>query len=197
MKTIFSIVLFIIFLLGVYFNEYLIWIDDFSYSIVSLFISDTMTTIMKFITFFADPIWCILFSVLVIIFWKKIRKAFLINLILVFMLNYILKLIFSRTRPIDINIITETGYSFPSGHAMISLAIYGFLAYLLWKSDYKYKKIGVSLLVLLIVLIGISRIYLGVHYTSDVIAGFIVSLGYLLLFIDFIYPKIKDKRSLD
>lgn len=193
MKTIFSIVLFIIFLLGVYFNEYLIWIDDFSYSIVSLFISDTMTTIMKFITFFADPIWCILFSVLVIVFWKKIRKAFLINLILVFMLNYILKLIFSRTRPIDINIITETGYSFPSGHAMISLAIYGFLAYLLWKSDYKYKKIGVSLLVLLIVLIGISRIYLGVHYTSDVIAGFIVSLGYLLLFIDFIYPKIKDK----
>ena len=193
MKTIFSIVLFVIFLLGVYFNEYLIWIDDFSYSIVSLFISDTMTNIMKFITFFADPIWCILFSVLVIIFWKKIRKAFLINLILVFMLNYILKLIFSRTRPIDINIITETGYSFPSGHAMISLAIYGFLAYLLWKSDYKYKKIGVSLLVLLIVLIGISRIYLGVHYTSDVIAGFIVSLGYLLLFIDFIYPKIKDK----
>lgn len=193
MKTIFSIVLFIIFLLGVYFNEYLIWIDDFSYSIVSLFISDTMTTIMKFITFFADPIWCILFSVLVIIFWKKIRKAFLINLILVFMLNYILKLIFSRARPIDINIITETGYSFPSGHAMISLAIYGFLAYLLWKSYYKYKKIGVSLLVLLIVLIGISRIYLGVHYTSDVIAGFIVSLGYLLLFIDFIYPKIKDK----
>lgn len=193
MKTIFSIVLFIIFLLGVYFNEYLIWIDDFSYSIVSLFISDTMTTIMKFITFFADPIWCILFSVLVIIFLKKIRKAFLINLILVFMLNYILKLIFSRTRPIDINIITETGYSFPSGHAMISLAIYGFLAYLLWKSDYKYKKIGVSLLVLLIVLIGISRIYLGVHYTSDVIAGFIVSLGYLLLFIDFIYPKIKEK----
>ena len=193
MKTIFSIVLFIIFLLGVYFNEYLIWIDDFSYSIVSLFISDTMTTIMKFITFFADPIWCILFSVLVIIFWKKIRKAFLINLILVFILNYILKLIFSRTRPIDINIITETGYSFPSGHAMISLAIYGFLAYLLWESDYKYKKIGVSLLVLLIVLIGISRIYLGVHYTSDVIAGFIVSLGYLLLFIDFIYPKIKEK----
>ena len=193
MKTIFSIVLFVIFLLGVYFNEYLIWIDDFSYSIVSFFISDTMTTIMKFITFFADPIWCILFSVLVIILWKKIRKAFLINLILVFMLNYILKLIFSRARPIDINIITETGYSFPSGHAMISLAIYGFLAYLLWKSDYKYKKIGVSLLVLLIVLIGISRIYLGVHYTSDVIAGFIVSLGYLLLFIDFIYPKIKDK----
>ena len=191
MKTIFSIVLFIIFLIGVYFNKYLIWIDDFGYSIISLFISDTMTNIMKFITFFADPIWCILFSCLVIILWKNIRKIFLINLLSVFILNYILKLIFSRERPIDINLIAETGYSFPSGHAMISLAVYGFLAYLLWKSNYKYKKIGSSLLILLIVLIGISRIYLGVHYTSDVIGGFIISLSYLLFFIDIIYPKIK------
>ncbi len=193
MKTIFSIVLFIIFLLGVYFKNYLIWIDDFGYSIISLFISDTMTNIMKFITFFADPFWSILFSCLVILLWKKIRKVFLINLISVFALNYVLKIIFSRERPIDINIINETGYSFPSGHAMISLAIYGFFAYLLWKSNYKYKKIGVILLILLIILIGISRIYLGVHYTSDVIAGFIISLSYLLFFIDFIYPKIKEK----
>lgn len=193
MKAILSIILFVIFLLGVYFHKYLIWIDDFGYSIISLFISDTMTNIMKFITFFADPIWCILFSCLVIVLWKKIRKVFLINLLSVFTLNYILKLIFSRERPIDINIITETGYSFPSGHAMISLSIYGFLAYLLWKSDYKYKKIGVALLILLIILIGISRIYLGVHYTSDVIAGFIISLSYLLFFIDFIYSKIKEK----
>ena len=193
MKTIFSIVLFIIFLLGVYFKNYLIWIDDFGYSIISLFISDTMTNIMKFITFFADPFWSILFSCLVILLWKKIRKVFLINLISVFALNYVLKIIFSRERPIDINIINETGYSFPSGHAMISLAIYGFFAYLLWKSNYKYKKIGVILLILLIILIGISRIYLGVHYTSDVIAGFIISLSYLLFFIDFIYPKIIEK----
>ena len=193
MKTIFSIVLFIIFLLGVYFKNYLIWIDDFGYSIISLFISDTMTNIMKFITFFADPFWSILFSCLVILLWKKIRKVFLINLLSVFTLNYVLKIIFSRERPIDINIISETGYSFPSGHAMISLAIYGFFAYLLWKSNYKYKKIGVILLILLIILIGISRIYLGVHYTSDVIAGFIISLSYLLFFIDFIYPKIKEK----
>ena len=193
MKTIFSIVLFIIFLLGVYFKNYLIWIDDFGYSIISLFISDTMTNIMKFITFFADPFWSILFSCLVILLWKKIRKVFLINLISVFALNYVLKIIFSRERPIDINIINETGYSFPSGHAMISLAIYGFFAYLLWKGNYKYKKIGVILLILLIILIGISRIYLGVHYTSDVIAGFIISLSYLLFFIDFIYPKIKEK----
>lgn len=193
MGIILSVVLFIIFLLGVYFNKYLIWIDDFGYSIISIFISDVMTSIMKFITFFADPIWCILFSCLVIVLWKNVRKVFIVNLLSIFTINYILKLIFSRERPININIITETGYSFPSGHAMISLAVYGFLAYLLWKSDYKNKKIGIILLIVLIVLIGISRIYLGVHYTSDVLGGFIISLSYLIFFINYIYPKIKEK----
>ena len=193
MKKIISITLFFIFMLGIYLKKHLIWIDDFGYNIVSLFISDYMTTIMKFFTFFASPIWCVLFSCLVILLWKNTRKVFLINLVMVFLFNYILKLIFVRNRPIDINLITETGYSFPSGHAMISLAVYGLLIYLLGKSNYKYKKLGIILLSILIILIGISRIYLGVHYTSDVLAGYIISFSYLLFFIDFIYPKIKEK----
>ena len=125
---------------------------------------------------------------------KKVSKAFLLNLICVFILNYLLKIIFSRERPIDINLITESGFSFPSGHAMISLGIYGFLIYLLLLSDKNKisKIIGAISLVLLIFLIGISRIYLGVHYATDVIAGFVISCSYLLLFIRFIYPKIKD-----
>ena len=193
MKKIISITLFFIFILGIYLKKYLIWIDNFGYSIISLFISNYMTAMMKFFTFFASPIWCILFSCLVISLWKNIRKVFLINLVAVFIFNYILKLIFVRNRPIDINLITETGYSFPSGHAMISLAVYGLLIYLLGKSNYKYKRLGIILLSTLIILIGISRIYLGVHYTSDVLAGYIISFSYLLFFIDFIYPKIKEK----
>ena len=193
MKKIISITLFLIFILGICLKKYLIWIDDFGYEIISLFMSNYMTMIMKFFTFFADPIWCILFSCLVILLWKKIRKVFLFNLGLVFIFNYILKIIFARNRPIDINLITENGYSFPSGHAMVSLAVYGLLIYLLVKSNYKYKKIGITLLITLIFLIGISRIYLGVHYTSDVIAGYIISFSYLLFFIEFIYPKIKEK----
>ncbi len=193
MKKIISLALFFIFILGIYFKDYLIWIDDLGYSIISLFISDSVTAIMKFITFFASPIWCVLFSVLVIVLWKNTRKEFILNLVIVFLLNYLLKIIFMRTRPLDINIINETGYSFPSGHAMISLAVYGLLAYLLWNSNYKHKKIGTIGLIALIILIGISRIYLGVHYTSDVLAGYIISFSYLLFFIDFIYPKIKEK----
>lgn len=193
MKKISSLILLVIFILGVYFKDSLIWIDDLGYGLISPFISNTMTNIMKFITFFSDPVWCILFSVLIIVLFKKISKVFLINLIAVFSLNTILKLIFLRSRPSDINLIIETGYSFPSGHAMISLAIYGLLVYILFKSDYKFKNIMIVILIILIILIGISRIYLGVHYTSDVIAGFIISLSYLLFFIEYIYPKIKEK----
>ena len=191
-----SLILLIIFIFFVFLHSYFNIIDDFVYSLVKPLISNDMTNIMQFITFFSDPIWCILLSCLMILFVKnkKISKAFLLNLILVFLLNYVLKILFSRNRPADINLIVETGFSFPSGHAMMSLGIYGFLIYLLLLSDKNKisKIIGTASLVLLIFLIGISRIYLGVHYATDVIAGFIISASYLLLFIRFIYPKIKD-----
>lgn len=191
-----SLILLIIFIFFVFLRNYFNIIDDFVYSLVKPLISNDMTNIMQFITFFSDPIWCILLSCLMILFVKnkKISKAFILNLILVFLLNYVLKILFSRNRPADINLIVETGFSFPSGHAMMSLGIYGFLIYLLLLSDKNKisKIIGTASLVLLIFLIGISRIYLGVHYATDVIAGFIISASYLLLFIRFIYPKIKD-----
>lgn len=191
-----SLILLIIFIFLVFLHNYFNIIDDFVYSLVKPLISNDMTNIMQFITFFSDPIWCILLSCLMILFVKnkKISKAFILNLILVFLLNYVLKILFSRNRPADINLIVETGFSFPSGHAMMSLGIYGFLIYLLLLSDKNKisKIIGTCFLILLIFLIGISRIYLGVHYATDVIAGFIISASYLLLFIRFIYPKMKD-----
>ena len=190
-----SLILLIIFIFFVFLHSYFNIIDDFVYSLVKPLISNDMTNIMQFITFFSDPIWCILLSCLMILFVKnkKISKAFILNLILVFLLNYVLKILFSRNRPADINLIVETGFSFPSGHAMMSLGIYGFLIYLLLLSDKNKisKIIGTCFLILLIFLIGISRIYLGVHYATDVIAGFVISASYLLLFIRFTYPKIK------
>ena len=190
-----SLILLIIFIFFVFLHNYFNIIDDFVYSLVKPLISNDMTNIMQFITFFSDPIWCILLSCLMILFVKnkKISKAFILNLILVFLLNYVLKILFSRNRPADINLIVETGFSFPSGHAMMSLGIYGFLIYLLLLSDKNKisKIIGTCFLILLIFLIGISRIYLGVHYATDVIAGFVISASYLLLFIRFTYPKIK------
>ena len=100
------------------------------------------------------------------------------------MLNLMLKNIVERPRPIGYRLIDETGYSFPSGHSMISAAFYGLIIYFIWKNvkNKKLKYISCALLGLLIAFIGISRIYLGVHYASDVLGGFIISIAYLIIF---------------
>jgi undecaprenyl-diphosphatase len=93
-----------------------------------------------------------------------------------------------RPRPEEYRIINESGYSFPSGHSMVSMAFYGLLIYWIIKhvENKYYKYILVTLLGMLIILIGTSRIYLGVHYTSDVIAGFLIAFSYLIIFISII-----------
>ncbi len=90
------------------------------------------------------------------------------------LLNQLLKWVFHRPRPGIARLLEVGGYSFPSGHAMVSIAFYGFLAYLFWSNirQIKLRYLVTFGLVVLIALIGISRIYLGVHYPSDVLAGF-------------------------
>lgn len=90
-------------------------------------------------------------------------------------LNKLLKELFSRPRPVfEHPLLLETSYSFPSGHAMESLIVYGFLAYLvvLWLGSWRARVGVVFGAALLVLLIGFSRMYLGVHYFSDVVAGY-------------------------
>lgn len=89
-------------------------------------------------------------------------------------LNYVLKNLFERARPDAFHLVSATGYSFPSGHAMVSLCFYGMLAFLLARiiPSWRWRYFLVIVTVLLIIAIGISRIYLGVHYPSDVVAGY-------------------------
>ena len=97
------------------------------------------------------------------------------------LLNWSLKLFFERERP---NILLEyeaSGYSFPSGHAMGALIFYGFIYYLVQKSEVprRLKALLSLVLLMLIFIIGFSRIYLGVHYLTDVIAGYMAGLAWL------------------
>jgi len=95
--------------------------------------------------------------------------------------TYILKNIFNRARPLGA-IYPETDPSFPSGHATVAMALYGFILYTIWKHDKHYlKKPFIIFLAILITLIGVSRLYLGVHYFSDVLAGYAVGFIWLLL----------------
>jgi membrane-associated phospholipid phosphatase len=102
-------------------------------------------------------------------------------------LNIILKGIFQRIRPqLSEPWVAAPGWSFPSGHAMGSFVTYGFLTYLILRltpRDFP-RRTAIALMAILVFLIGFSRIYLGVHYLSDVVAGFaaaVVWLGFCVL----------------
>ena len=118
------------------------------------------------------------------------------NIAIIAILNQVLKRILQRPRPTEFRIIEETGYSFPSGHSMVSMAFYGYLIYLIYKYiKNKYVKcISIVLLSILICSIGISRIYLGVHYTSDVLGGFLISVSYLIIYIMFTNKLLLERE---
>lgn len=147
--------------------------------------NDLLTNFMKIITLFGSAYVIVPCCIILLFILKNKKNKILMtsNLVIITLLNQLLKCVFRRLRPIN-GIISESGYSFPSGHSMVSMAFYGFLIYLLYKSNFKYKNIFIGLLIFLILLIGISRIYLGVHYPTDVFGGFLLSISYLLLFIE-------------
>ena len=96
-------------------------------------------------------------------------------------LNFLLKNLFARTRPLLWQrIVDVTNYSFPSGHAMISLVIYGMLGYLLATRFKRWWRSIFTVTILLIAAIGFSRLYLGVHWPTDVLAGYAAGLVWLV-----------------
>jgi membrane-associated phospholipid phosphatase len=126
--------------------------------------------------------------------WFSIRVAAisLSSLALMFLLKYL----FRRKRPLSPLLKAARGLSFPSGHAIMSVAFFGMLIYIIahtaMTSFLQYTMI--VLLVLLILLIGFSRVYLRVHYASDVLAGFII--GLIWLFISLAVLKQIERRFL-
>jgi len=168
-------------------------IDAYVYNMIKPCISPFMTNVFKIITWFGSGIGIIIFTTIFLFLLKNNRYkiAMLINLVSSILLNQGLKHIFMRERPKELFLIEETGFSFPSGHSSIAIAFYGFLIYIVWKKfqNKKLKYIFITILSSLILLIGISRIYLGVHYFTDVIGGYFITLAHLILFITILEKK--------
>lgn len=181
------------------FNEKIKIVDARIYEWISLSKNEILTIFMKGVTYLSSSIFIITLIVLLLIFLKEKRQkiGIVLNLSGIVILNQILKRILKRPRPNSSQLIPISGYSFPSGHAMVSVAFYGFLTILLVKqiSSKKTKKYIKCFSILLIFLIGISRIYLGVHYFSDVLAGFLGATCYLILFHN-AYNTFKWKKNL-
>jgi membrane-associated phospholipid phosphatase len=132
----------------------------------------------------AEGLTTVLVLALVGLIWQRrfgAAVALLVTVIGAQVLDSALKLAFVRERPIAvIAALPGQGWSFPSGHAMVSLATYGFLAYLGWRLFHgRWRVIWVGALALLVVLIGLSRLYLGVHYATDVLAGYLAGFIWL------------------
>jgi len=145
--------------------------------------------IMLFITFLGKHQFLIPANLILIFYFVVVTKQnwFSIRVITIaissLVLMLLLKQLFQRKRPLSPLLRAAKGLSFPSGHAIMAVTFYGLLLYILLHTieiDWlKYLLTG--LLVLLIVLIGFSRVYLRVHYASDVLAGFIIGLFWLTI----------------
>lgn len=192
------IIIFFIIIRSIYMQNISVF-DNFFYDKIRVLINDKMTFFVKMITSLGSAVAFILLTVAVMLFFKNKKYGILtgINLIVIFVFNVLLKFLFLRKRPIDINLIEEGGYSFPSGHAMVSTAFYGFFIYLIFKSNLSktLKWFYSILLAITIILICLTRVYLGVHYASDVVGGLVLSISYLVLFTSVVSKYLNKEKS--
>ena len=178
--------------------------DNFIFGLLSRYvIQPQLTPLMKTITYFASSTFLqIAYSLVVLLYLlrKQFRRAFEISAVGLggFLVNYFMKLSFQRVRPPWPLIEPLQNFSFPSGHATSGFIFYGLLVYLIWKTKWpkavKYTT-GV-LLILFSLLIGFSRVYLRVHYPSDVLAGFCIGFAWLTLCI-WLMEKLKANKRVD
>ena len=108
------------------------------------------------------------------------------------LLNQAMKFAIQRPRPDVLRLVDVSGFSFPSGHSMAAMAVFGLLAWCVWRYERNPRRriALMCLFALVIVMVGISRIYLGVHYASDVLGGFCVSTIWLVLYTKVIAPAL-------
>lgn len=149
------------------------------------------------ITKFANTISILVLVIILLLTLKKEDGIILgISTISSVVVNTIIKNIVRRPRPSHLRLITQGGYSFPSGHSMISVCVYGLLIYLVIKNikNIKLKVTLIIILLLLIFSIGLSRIYVGVHYPSDVLAGYLLAASILIVIIS-LYNKVRGNKN--
>ena len=154
--------------------------------------ADWLTPIMESISALATPVSLVVLLLVIVAFapGKRPGACAAANLVLVFLLNQALKFIIQRPRPEGFQLAAEQGFSFPSGHSMVAMAFFGLLMWMVWRYERdRATRIGCCIAFgAVIVLVGVSRIYLGVHYASDVVAGFCVSLAWLAVYTRVVAP---------
>jgi membrane-associated phospholipid phosphatase len=209
LKLLLLIALFIlsVFLFGFIVHEVLWEKEEAFDTLVSNFmadhiVNDRLTKTAKVITFFGSRDFLLIaYTVLAFLYLIiKKNKTLVLDISTIgisgFLITFFLKELFRRVRPSDPLIEPLRNYSFPSGHASSGFIFYGLLIYLIWKENIniKYKYIIAFLLLLFSFLVGFSRIYLRIHYASDVIAGFCIGFTWFASSI-WILERLREKRT--
>lgn len=166
-------------------------------------ITPKRTAIMEGITFLASRNFLLAaYSALILFYLYQKQKRRSLEVLLIgligFLINYLMKLFFHRPRPANPLVDPLTSFSFPSGHATSAFVFYGLLAYLVWQTKLSrpIKWLLSALLIALALLIGFSRVYLRVHYPSDVIGGFFIGfawIGFAIWFLEKVKAKTKQE----
>lgn len=176
--------------------------DTMVFQFLHTYTSTAVTEKMIFFTFFGSmkflfPAYCLL-VLYFLVFKRNTLRSFNIAAIGLssVALLFLIKDIFKRHRPPDPLIAHVRGFSFPSGHSFSSFTFCGLLMYILWETEINVvlKWIGTALLFVFAALIATSRVYLHVHYASDVIAGFCLSVLWLAICIFTLHKIEKDQR---
>ena len=145
-----------------------------------------LTPIMESFSALATPLTLLVLLLAVAAFAPGRRPGWCcaVNLGLVVLINQALKFIIQRPRPDGFRLASVSGFSFPSGHSMVAMAFFGLLAWFVWKyeKDRRQRTLLLAAFGVVIVMVGVSRSNLGVHYASDVVAGFCLSLIWLALY---------------
>jgi membrane-associated phospholipid phosphatase len=157
----------------------LLWIHQWS--------NPVLDAVMLKITTLGNPEFVVVVVILTLgwLWWSRRRfqaKVFAIACLGALILNQELKLFFTKARPqLWPRLITESTFSFPSGHALGSLVLYGFLAYVLAEQFPRLSYWIYGIAVGIIASIGASRLYLGVHWPTDILAGYAVGFLWLMI----------------
>lgn len=177
------------------FEEYIKRIDI---NIFNLFKNIDLLFIMKVFTFIGEGYIPVFIILLLLLFKKDKKYTYILSIGYIFsaVFTYLLKLIIARARPVFSIIDIPASYSFPSGHTLTSIVFFVLLAYLLSiDKSKKYRIVVISISVLVALMISFSRIYLGVHFVSDVIGGVILSIPCVLIFIKIMNIIYKEEAK--
>ncbi|MCT9852374.1 phosphatase PAP2 family protein [Priestia megaterium] len=163
--------------------------------------SSFLTKVMKFLDFIGSTYFIIGVSLLLLFYLYFMMKDRLMSVLFIVtmlgerLLGEGLKPLLRRSRPNGQHLIEVDGHSFPSQHAMNTFVLYGFLLFILWRHvKNKKMKVLLTLIVITIILVmGLSRIYLGVHHPSDVIGGYLISGFWLTMVI--LYARYYEEKN--